>query len=88
MVQEAIDRLMASRTTLVIAHRLSTVAGADMIAVLSNGRIVEHGRHEDLLAAGGLYAQLVKRQMHHRLRLPKGEAEGDVADAFKRRHDL
>ena len=57
-VQEALERLMAGRTVLVIAHRLSTVRRADQLVVLDGGRIVERGRHADLLAAGGLYRRL------------------------------
>jgi ATP-binding cassette subfamily B protein len=57
-LQAALDHLMAGRTTLTIAHRLSTVRDADQIVVLDAGRIVEHGRHNDLLAAGGRYAHL------------------------------
>ena len=62
LVQEALERLMEGRTTLVIAHRLSTIRGADRILVLSEGRIVEEGRHEDLLAAGGMYSRLYGTQ--------------------------
>jgi ABC-type multidrug transport system fused ATPase/permease subunit len=57
-LQEAISGLVAGRTLLVVAHRLSTVAGADQILVLDDGRIVERGRHAGLLASQGLYAQL------------------------------
>ncbi len=62
LVQEAIDRLMAHRTVLVIAHRLATVQHADAILVLAEGRIVERGSHDDLLAADGLYRRLYNLQ--------------------------
>jgi len=62
LVQEAIDRLMAGRTALVIAHRLSTIRGADRIAVIEGGRLVEEGRHDELLAAGGRYRRLHEMQ--------------------------
>ncbi len=62
LVQEAIDRLMADRTVLVIAHRLSTVKNADRILVLDKGKIVESGRHTDLLDDNGLYARLYSMQ--------------------------
>lgn len=61
-VQDALDKLMASRTTIAIAHRLSTIKGADEIIVLDEGRIVERGRHEDLLASGGYYRKLYDMQ--------------------------
>jgi ABC-type multidrug transport system fused ATPase/permease subunit len=58
MVQEALDRLMRGRTTLVVAHRLSTIKNADRIAVLDDGRLVELGNHDELLERGALYARL------------------------------
>jgi len=61
-IQEALATLMADRTTLIIAHRLSTVEGADQIIVLDQGRIVESGTHQELLAAGGAYASLYRMQ--------------------------
>ena len=61
-VQRALATALAGRTALVIAHRLSTVRDADQILVLDHGRIVERGRHEELVAAGGLYAELYRTQ--------------------------
>ena len=63
VVQEALAGLTRSRTTIVIAHRLSTVRAADQIVVLDEGRVVEQGRHDDLLRRRGLYARLVSRQV-------------------------
>ncbi|MFQ5934312.1 MAG: ABC transporter ATP-binding protein, partial [Dehalococcoidia bacterium] len=67
VIQEALDRLMEGRTTLIIAHRLSSVVGADRILVLNKGRLVESGAHGELVAAGGVYAGLMANQ----------QAEGD-----------
>ena len=58
LIQQALGRLAAGKTVLMIAHRLSTVVDADLIAVVDGGAIVERGTHDELLAAGGLYARL------------------------------
>jgi len=63
-VQRALDTLLKGRTVLMIAHRLSTIRNADLICVLDRGRIVETGRHDDLIAQGGAYADFYNRQLH------------------------
>jgi len=62
LVQEALDKLMHGRTTLVIAHRLSTIKNADLIYVMHDGKVVEQGRHDQLMALGGNYKHLVDMQ--------------------------
>jgi len=67
IVQEAIDRLMTNRTTVVVAHRLSTIRQADCICVIQRGRIVERGSHDELIGLSGVYRQLVQRQLTGKL---------------------
>ncbi len=74
VVQEALDEAARGRTTLTIAHRLSTVMGADVIHVVEGGRIVESGTHAELLARGGLYADLAAQQV------AAARVEGDLPD--------
>ena len=73
-IQEALATALAGRTSIVIAHRLSTIAAADQILVLDRGRIVEQGRHDDLLAAGGLYQELYETQYARTSPVPAGPA--------------
>ncbi len=75
-IQDALDRVSEGRTTLVIAHRLSTVVGADEILVLADGKVAERGSHAELLALGGLYAAMWNRQ------LEAEEAAGSEARAW------
>ena len=78
LVQEAIERLMANRTVLVIAHRLATVRQADEILVLDEGRIIQRGSHTELLAAGGLYRRLYELQFRDDVEPAMPVASGDM----------
>ncbi len=75
LVQEALERLEEGRTTIIVAHRLSTIRGATRVAVLDDGWLVELGSHEELLAQGGLYARL------YRLQFEAGDNGGNGAQA-------
>jgi ABC-type multidrug transport system fused ATPase/permease subunit len=68
LIQKALDELLENRTALIIAHRLSTVKNADRILVVHKGEIWEEGRHDELLARGGLYARLYELQYQSQVR--------------------
>ena len=76
LIQAALERLMAARTSIVIAHRLSTIRNADQILVIQEGRIVERGKHEELLAAHGVYHELYMSQFRRQL-----DIEAQIAPA-------
>jgi len=76
LIQDALWRLMQGRTTIIIAHRLSTITHADRIFVMHDGRIVETGRHAELLAAGGQYTRLARKQFRDTITISKGLVAG------------
>jgi ATP-binding cassette subfamily B protein len=78
-VQRALDEALEGRTALVIAHRLSTVRGADTILVVDDGRVVQRGSHDQLLEQGGLYAELYRTQF-----APQERTAEEAADALAR----
>ncbi len=80
LVQEALERLMLGRTTVIIAHRLSTIRVAHRIAVLNDGRIVELGAHDELMARGGLYAQLYLMQFRQNAEFRQEAESGAETD--------
>ena len=80
-VQSALDTLLKGRTVLMIAHRLSTIRNADLICVLNRGRIVETGRHDELVARGGAYADFYRRQLHGGPPQTRADAKEDLRDS-------
>ena len=65
LIQEALEKLMKGRTTIMVAHRLSTIQHADCIMVMHKGKIRERGTHQELLAQNGIYKKLYELQIHH-----------------------
>ena len=80
-VQQALAVALHGRTSLVIAHRLSTIRAADQVLVIDEGRIVESGAHEELLRAGGLYAELYRTQFAPGSEAPMEDVEVPLRDA-------
>jgi subfamily B ATP-binding cassette protein MsbA len=83
LVQQALERLTKDRTTLVIAHRLATVRNADLIYVLEDGRVLEQGSHDELLARGGLYARLCRLQFRDDVDEPPASIESNTPGVIR-----
>jgi ATP-binding cassette subfamily B (MDR/TAP) protein 1 len=88
MVQEALDNVSAERTTLIIAHKLSTVRKAHNIAVISNGAVIEQGTHEELLQKNGAYARLVNAQSLDGQQIQDEASEKQDSDAIEEENHL
>jgi ATP-binding cassette subfamily B protein len=82
LIQEALKRVMAGRTSIVIAHRLSTILRADLILVIDRGRVVESGRHQDLMEQGGLYAHLYHTQFSRELTVAEDSLEDRAVEGL------
>jgi len=80
LIQAALEELMSTRTSFVIAHRLSTVRNADQVLVLNEGRIIERGTHDELLAAGGFYHDLYMSQFRYDAALPSDDGKVELAN--------
>ncbi len=80
LVQEALENLMESRTTLIIAHRLATVRKADRILLLDKGKVIASGKHEELVHRGGLYARLAALQFRDVSAVVSGAPAASVAN--------
>jgi len=88
LVQEALDRLMVGRTSVVVAHRLSTIVDSDQIVVLQNGRIVERGTHTELIQLNGVYKRLGRRQFGLQEASDKGKAVASAGAAVKPQENM
>jgi ABC-type multidrug transport system fused ATPase/permease subunit len=87
LVQSALDKLMQNRTTIIIAHRLSTVRNADLICVMLNGKIVEQGSHDQLILQHGVYSNLISKQLaSNEERILKKESKINLDQIFQKRN--